>query len=119
MYSPAKICAVPFAMSFGIYQGMIEAVSNIGMPILASLILASPKLILSKIKTTSKHNCRFLIRSVASCDQNNKKIENKWMYSMFGIQNHNLRSSFCHNNFGCNANLGTFPTIDVYFFFLY
>ena len=41
------------------------------------------------------------------------------MCRLFGFHNHNLESYLCHSLFGYNANLGTFLTIDAYFFFLY
>ena len=36
------------------------------------------------------------------------------MQSLFGPHNHNMESPLCYN-----ANLDTFLTTDVYFFFLY
>ena len=44
-------------------QGLIQALFDIGVPILGSLIWELPNLILSKTKTTIKHNSSFLIRS--------------------------------------------------------
>ena len=44
-------------------QGLIQAVFNIGIPILGKLIWACPNLILSKTKTTIKRNSSFLIKS--------------------------------------------------------
>ena len=39
------------------------------------------------------------------------------MYSLFVLDNHNFRSSLCESLLYHNANLGTFLTIDFYFFF--
>ena len=41
------------------------------------------------------------------------------MYSLLVLPSHNFGSSLCYNLFGHNPNLGTFLTIDVYFFFMY
>ena len=40
--------------------GLIEAVFNIGIPILGTLTWACPNLIFSKTETTVKHNSSFL-----------------------------------------------------------
>ena len=44
-------------------RGLIEAVFNIRIPILGTLIWACPNLIFSKNKTTVKHNSSFCIKS--------------------------------------------------------
>ena len=43
--------------------GVDKAVFKIGTPILGTLILVGPNSILSKTKTTLKHNSSFLIKS--------------------------------------------------------
>ena len=44
-------------------QGLIQAVFDIGIPILGTLIWACPNLMLSKTEATVKHNFSFLIKS--------------------------------------------------------
>ena len=45
------------------YQGLRQAVFDIGIPILGTIIWVCPNLILSKTKTTVKHSSSFLIKS--------------------------------------------------------
>ena len=47
-----------------LWQGLIQAVFDIGVPILRTLIFVCPNSILNEIITTSKHNSSFLIISV-------------------------------------------------------
>ena len=62
-----------------IYQGLIQAALDIGIPILRTLIWASPNsVLLSKTETTVKRNSSFFpIKSATSCDRNSEKINNK------------------------------------------
>ena len=46
------------------WQGLIQAVFDIGIPILGTLIWLCPNLILSKIETTVKRNSSFSVKSV-------------------------------------------------------
>ena len=46
------------------FQGLIQTVFNITIPILGTYIWVWPNLILIKINVTSKHNLSFLIKSV-------------------------------------------------------
>ena len=57
---------------------LIQAVFDIGLPILGTLIWACPNLIFSKTETTVKHNSIFLIKSAMRSEHNNQKIENKY-----------------------------------------
>ena len=102
-------------------QELRQAVFDIGVPIMGTLIWEYPNSILNKIITTSKCNSSFLI-SVTWYEHNNKKQNNIIvMCSLFGFHNHNLESSLCYRLFGCNANLALFSplTINVNFFILY
>ena len=45
------------------FQGLIQAVFQIGIPIFGTLIWVCPNLILSKTETTIKSNFSFLIKS--------------------------------------------------------
>ena len=55
-------------------QRLIQAVFDIGTPILGTLVWACPNLILSKSKTTSKHNSSH-IKNISRTlyEHNNKK----------------------------------------------
>ena len=59
-------------------RGLIQAVFDIGIPIVGTLIWACPNLIFSKTETTFKHNSSFLIKSAIQSEHNNQKIENKY-----------------------------------------
>ena len=98
--------------------GLIQAVFDIDIPILGILIWACLNLILRKIETTIKRVSSFLIKSI-TWEHIKEKIINRCNVSSFGLLNDNIGSSLCCNLFGENANLGTFLTIEVYFFFLY
>ena len=58
-------------------RGLIQAVCDIRIPILGTLIWACPNLIFSKIETTVKHNASFLIKSAMQSEHNNQKTGNK------------------------------------------
>ena len=55
----------------------MQAVFDIRIPILSTLIWACPNLIFSKTETTAKQNSSFLIKSAMQLEHNNQKIENK------------------------------------------
>ena len=57
------VISVSFRIMDTHIQGLIQAVFDIGIPILGTPIWACPHLILSKTKTIVKHNSRFFIRS--------------------------------------------------------
>ena len=52
---------------------LIQAVLDIGIPILGTLIWT----FFRKTKTAAKHNFRFLIKSAMQSEHNNQKTENK------------------------------------------
>ena len=58
-------------------QGLIQAVFDIGIPILGTPIWTYPNLIFSKTETAVKHNSSFLIKSAMQSEHNNQKTENK------------------------------------------
>ena len=57
-------------------RGLIQAVFDIGIPILDTLICAWPNLIFSKTKTAVKHNSSIFIKSAMQSEYNNQEIEN-------------------------------------------
>ena len=92
-------------------QGLIQAIFDIGIPILGEPIWVSC------IKITSKRNSSFLIILITKYEHASEKIN--VMYSMFRLHNSNVCPSMCYNLVDYNPNLGTFLTIDVFFFLLY
>ena len=66
---PVKIKSPVSALSEK--QGLMQAVFDIGIPILGTIIRACPNLFLSKTETTINRSSSFLIKSATQYDDNN------------------------------------------------
>ena len=81
-------------------MGLIQAVFDISIPILGTLIWAFPKLIFSKLKLQLKTTPDFLSNQQRNMNIITRKQKTNVMYSLFGLLNHKFGTSLCHNLVG-------------------
>ena len=82
-------------------RGFIQAVLNIGIPILDMLIWACPNLIFSKTETTVKHNSSFSERcSERHMNIITKKYKVNVIYSLYRLLNDYFGTSLFYNLVG-------------------
>ena len=62
------------------YLGLIQAVLDIGLPILGTLIWVDTNLVFSKTETTIKHNSSLFIKSATYCEHNTEEKKINVMY---------------------------------------